>query len=191
MYRLVLPFGLCLLAGVANSQDKNSFNSGKFVAATRCADAAAAYHKVNPAILKAIIKVESGGNPLARNLNANGTEDIGIGQYNSGNLGALSPFGVGPSDLYDSCVGTYVSAWHLAKQVKAYGNTWFAIGAYHSTTPYFNKRYQALINNAMVDLGSANWPKLPVAPLSQATAPRNDKVYSVASSTDGPVADTQ
>ena len=191
MYRLVLPFGLCLLTGVANSQDKNSVNSGRFVAATRCADAAAEYHKVNPAILKAILKVESGGNPLARNLNANGTEDIGIGQYNSSNLKALSPFGVDSRDLYDSCVGTYVSAWHLAKQVKAYGNTWFAIGAYHSTTPFFNKRYQALINNAMVDLGFANWPKTPIAPLSQATVSRNDKASSVATSSDGLVAETQ
>jgi soluble lytic murein transglycosylase-like protein len=129
---------------------------------TRCIGAAADFHKVNPSVLKAILKVESSFNSKAINRNQNGSLDVGIGQMNSIHFKELAKFGVAPNDLLDPCVGTYVAAWHLAKQLTAYGNTWFAIGSYHSATPYFNSRYQALIYNAMVDLNAATGPKLAV-----------------------------
>lgn len=135
------------------------------ISVTRCIDPAADFHKVNPWILASILKVESSFNPKARNLNSNGTVDVGMGQMNTIHFKELGKHGIGPDDLQDACIATYVAAWHLAKQYKAYGNTWFAVGAYHSATPYYNQRYQALIYNAMVDFGQKPGPKLFVPPL--------------------------
>jgi hypothetical protein len=116
-----------------------------------CVTAAAGYHQVNPWVLRAIIKVESNFNPQAVNKNGNGSVDVGIAQINSTHFNELSRFGVAPRDLMDGCVSSYVAAWHLKKQLVKYGNTWFAIGAYHSATPCYNRRYGSLVWNALVD----------------------------------------
>jgi hypothetical protein len=81
--------------------------------------------------------------PKAVNRNADGTFDLGIAQINTRHLRELSKFGIGPNHLLDACIGTDVAAWHLAKQYKAYGNTWYAIGAYHSRTAFYNQRHPA------------------------------------------------
>jgi hypothetical protein len=135
--------------------------------ATRCVAPAAEFHKVNPWILKGILQVESSFNALAVNRNLNGSLDVGIGQMNSIHFKELSGHGIAPSDLLDPCIGTYVAAWHLAKQLKAYGNTWFAIGAYHSATPYYNSRYQALVYNALVGMEAVAGPRLRVPPMNR------------------------
>lgn len=144
---------------LASPTDARTSNS------TRCIAAAAKFHKVNDKVLRAILRVESTYNALAVNHNANGTIDVGIGQVNSIHFKELSTYGIAPGNLLDPCVGTYVAAWHLRRQIKLHGNTWFAIGAYHSVTPYYNSRYQALIFNAMVDMRAVPGPKLAVAPL--------------------------
>lgn len=77
----------------------------------------------------------------------------------------LQRHGVTPSDLRDACIGTYVAAWHLSKVIARHGNTWRGIAAYHSTTPYFNNRYQILLNNEMVRSGAMEGKILPVPPL--------------------------
>jgi|GEM_PF-501031 len=115
-----------------------------------CVTKAAEYHSVNPWVLRAIIKVESNFNTNAVNRNRNGTVDVGIAQINSMHFKELGKHGVGPADLMNGCIASYVAAWHLKKQIKAYGNTWFAIGAYHSATPCYNSRYSALIWNTLV-----------------------------------------
>ncbi len=33
------------------------------------------------------------------------------------------------------CVSVYVAAWRLREMTNKYGNTWAAVGAYHSETP--------------------------------------------------------
>ncbi|ABD72173.1 Lytic transglycosylase, catalytic (plasmid) [Rhodoferax ferrireducens T118] len=134
--------------------------------ATRCIAPAAEFHKVNAWVLKGILKVESAFNAGAINRNQNGSTDVGIGQMNSIHFKELYGYGIAPNDLLDPCVGTYVAAWHLAKQLKVYGNTWFAIGAYHSATPYFNARYQALVYNALISMGVVSGARLSVAPLN-------------------------
>ena len=139
---------------------------------TRCIAAAAKFHKVNDKVLSAILRVESSYNALAVNHNANGTIDVGIGQVNSIHFKELSGHGIAPGNLLDPCVGTYVAAWHLGRQIKLHGNTWFAIGAYHSVTPYYNSRYQALVFNAMVVMRAAPGPKLAVAPLKTPYTPQ-------------------
>lgn len=140
-----------------------------------CVEPAAAYHQVNPSILRAILGVESSMRPGAVNRNPNGTLDLGIGQINTIHLRELGKFGIGPKHLLDACIGTYVAAWHLAKQYKTYGNTWYAIGAYHSTSAIYNQRYQQLVFNKLVDMGVYAGPKRYVPPL-----PRNGGNLDVA-----------
>lgn len=116
---------------------------------TRCVEPAAVYHGVNAEVLRAILKVESSFRADVVSRNTNGTIDVGIAQINSLHFAKLRQYKISPSDLLDPCVGTYVAAWHLARQTAAYGNTWFAIGAYHSATPVHNTRYQGLIWRAI------------------------------------------
>jgi hypothetical protein len=116
----------------------------------RCILPAAQFHGVNPFVLRAILKVESNLNPGAVGKNDNQSVDVGIGQMNSTHFKELAKYGIGPDQLKDACVGTYVAAWHLKKGIAAHGNTWEAIARYHSSTPYFNKRYQILLSNELV-----------------------------------------
>ncbi|MFC6281220.1 lytic transglycosylase domain-containing protein [Polaromonas aquatica] len=129
-----------------------------------CVTQAATYHSVSPWVLRAIIQVESSFNPNAMNKNNNGTVDVGIAQINSMHFKELGKFGIAPRDLMNGCIASYVAAWHLKKQVNAYGNTWFAVGAYHSATPCFNRRYTGLVWNVLLKWGVVNGPKAkPVA----------------------------
>lgn len=122
----------------------------KLTESTPCVTPASEYHGVNPWVLKAILKVESGFNAKAVNRNANGTVDVGMAQINSIHFRKLQQWGVTPADLLDGCVATYVAAWHLAGRIKEHGNTWFAIAAYHSASPCQNRRYAGLIWNQLV-----------------------------------------
>lgn len=125
---------------------------------TACVAPAASYHRVNETVLRAILKVESGLNPLAVNQNANGTVDLGIGQINSVHFADLKRYGIAPNDLLSPCVGTYVAAWHLARQYAKYGNTWYAVGAYHSLTPELNLRYKGRVYEEVRRMGVARNP---------------------------------
>lgn len=131
-----------------------------------CILPAAQYHSVNAHILRAILKVESNLNPRAVAKNDNGSFDVGIGQINSIHFTELAKHGIGPGQLSDPCVGTFVAAWHLGKMVARHGNTWDAIARYHSATPYFNRRYQALLWNELVQSGAIPGKSMPVPPLN-------------------------
>jgi hypothetical protein len=135
-----------------------------------CVAAAAAYHQQNPWVVRAILQVESSFNPKAYNRNKNGTYDIGIAQINSMHLKELSQWGIGPSELQNACVGAYVASWHLGKQMRAYGHTWKAIGAYHSSTACHNERYQKLVWNVLVGWGVVNGKKLAVPAMASCGA---------------------
>lgn len=110
-----------------------------------CPKEAAAYHGVNLDVLRAIIQVESRGNPQAINHNKNNTLDVGRGQINSIHFPELKKFGITPEDLLNGCVNDFVSAWLLRRSIERHGNTWFGIAAYHSATPVHNHRYQGLV----------------------------------------------
>lgn len=118
-----------------------------------CFESAAVYHGVNPLILRAIAHVESRGNPQAIHRNKNGTMDIGELQINSIHLRELAAFGIRAKDLLDECVNVYVAAWHLKKQMAAYGNTWDAVGAYHSRSPRLRDDYARLVKATLVKWG--------------------------------------
>lgn len=131
-----------------------------------CVSQAAKYHTVNPWILRAIIQVESNFNAGALNKNRNGTVDVGVAQINSMHFAELAKYGIGEKDLLNGCVSSYVAAWHLKKQHKAYGNTWYAVGAYHSATKCYNDRYTGLVWNVLQGWGVVTGPRVKPMPLS-------------------------
>lgn len=119
----------------------------------RCVSAASARHGVNPDLLTAILRVESGlrADPVRRN--TNGSIDVGIAQINSVHFAELRQHGLEWPHLLQPCVGIHVAAWHLKKQVLRHGNTWHAVGAYHSLTPQFNRLYQARVQQELRRMG--------------------------------------
>jgi Transglycosylase SLT domain len=109
-----------------------------------CFDDAAGYHNVNPWILRAIAAVESGFKPVTVARNTDGSLDRGMTGINSVHLPQLARYGITASDLLDGCKSIYVAAWHLRNRINDRGNTWEAVGTYHSKTPskrdvYINK----------------------------------------------------
>ena len=133
----------------------------------RCIVPAAEFHQVNPHILRAILRVESSLRPNTVTRNTNGTLDVGMGGMNSSHFRELAKYGIAPEHLLDACVATYVAAWHLKKNVDKFGNTWFGVAAYHSATPYFNERYQAMLYNELVKSGTVQGSMLAVPPLKK------------------------
>jgi lysozyme-related protein Hpa2 len=126
---------------------------GTHPALADCFDSAAAYQGVNALILRSIAWVESHGNPAAEHRNANGTIDIGELQVNSSHLRELAVYGIDAKALRNQCVNIYVAAWQLKKQMLRYGNTWTAVGAYHSQTPRLRDEYGRLVRDTLVHWG--------------------------------------
>jgi len=106
-----------------------------------CFDEAAGYQKVNPLILRAIAWQESHNRPDALHKNANGSTDYGLMQINSVHLPRLAQYGISTHTLMEPCKNVYIAAWHLRQQMNKYGNTWQAVGAYHSETPALRDQY--------------------------------------------------
>lgn len=114
-----------------------------------CIAKAAAHHRVDLSLLRAIAKVESGMNPRAEATNKNGSSDTGLMQINDWWLPTLSKYGIKKSDLLDACTSAYVGAWILAHSIKTHGLTWRAVGAYNSPTPKNQKIYAEKVNAAL------------------------------------------
>lgn len=132
----------------------------------RCVASAAQYHNVNDLILRAILQIESRMKERAVSRNRNGSVDVGIAGINSIHFKELARYGIAPENLFDACVSTYVAAWDLSKKISKWGNNWFGVAAYHSTTPYHNQRYQVLLHNELVSSGAINARRLAVPPLA-------------------------
>lgn len=121
-----------------------------------CFDEAARYQKVNPLILRAIAWQESRNRPSALNKNTNGSVDYGLMQINSVHLSTLSRYGIDRDTLMEPCKNVYIAAWHLQQKMNRYGNTWQAVGAYHSETPALRDKYARQIAAIL-----AQWKLLP------------------------------
>jgi soluble lytic murein transglycosylase-like protein len=106
-----------------------------------CFDEAANYQTVNPLILRAIAWQESHNRPAAVHKNANGSTDYGVMQINSVHLPVLARYGISRGTLMEPCKNVYIAAWHLRQKMNKYGNTWAAVGAYHSETPSLRDEY--------------------------------------------------
>lgn len=163
----VACFCIAATAGQAVSSGLGADGRGSVPDATRCVVPAANFHGVNPWVLRAILKVESGLNPAALGRNPNGSVDVGMGQMNSIHFPRLRSFGIAPDHLLDGCIATYVAAWHLAAQVRLHGNTWFGIASYHSATPCFNARYARLLWNALVEMGALSGQRVALSSLER------------------------
>ncbi|KVW73111.1 lytic transglycosylase domain-containing protein [Burkholderia ubonensis] len=121
-----------------------------------CYDEAARYQQVNPLILRAIAWQESRNRSNALNKNANGSSDYGIMQINSIHLPLLSRYGITANTLMVPCKNIYVAAWHFRQKVNKYGNTWQAVGAYHSESPSLRDKYAKQIASIL-----GHWKLLP------------------------------
>jgi soluble lytic murein transglycosylase-like protein len=106
-----------------------------------CFEQAGARYGVAPALLEAISTVESGGNSQARNLNRDGSEDLGHMQINSHWLGILASYGIDRQRLLDPCLNTHVGAWILAQNIRQHGYGWEAVGAYNARSPAMRNAY--------------------------------------------------
>lgn len=114
-------------------------------AETQCLWDASRRYSVDPLLLKAIIKVESGGKATAVGKNKNGSYDIGIMQINSAWLPTLRKYGVTASGLFDPCVNIHVGTWVLAGNIARFGYTWRALGAYNAASEGKRMRYASKV----------------------------------------------
>lgn len=98
-----------------------------------CWDNAAHYYHVDPYLLYAIAKVESGMNPYAVGVNHDGTRDVGLMQINSSHFTELQQHGIDEYRLIaEPCTSIMVGASILSDMIKVYGNNWEAVGAYNA-----------------------------------------------------------
>jgi soluble lytic murein transglycosylase-like protein len=119
-----------------------------------CFEEAASRYQVPSALLKAISRVESAGNPRALNRNKDGSYDIGHMQINSRWLPKLSHFGISSDQLWDPCTNTYVGAWILAHSIQRLGYSWNAVGAYNARSPELRDRYARSVSVALKRAGT-------------------------------------
>lgn len=122
---------LFLLAAAGRVSDASAF----------CWNEAAARYRINALVLQSIGRHESGLKATAINRNNNGTVDVGVMQINSIHFAELQSYGIAPHALWEPCTNVMVGAFLLAKSIRKYGNTWEAVGGYHSRTPNLKERY--------------------------------------------------
>ena len=94
-----------------------------------CFYQAGATYQINPELLSAIAKVESGLNPSAMNQNTNGSYDVGLMQINSTwkkSLGGRWRY------LSDPCYNVMVGSWILRQCMNRYGYSWDGVACYHT-----------------------------------------------------------
>jgi lysozyme-related protein Hpa2 len=114
-----------------------------------CFEDAAAYQHLNANVLRALAWQESRNQPNSLRHNTNGSIDYGVMQINSVHLPELSRYGIDRTTLLDPCKSVYIAAWHLRRQVLKYGETWKAVGAYHSETPVLRDQYATQVRHIL------------------------------------------
>ena len=117
-------------------------------AMANCWRSAGERYGIEPELLQAIGIVESGLLPSAINGNKNGSTDIGLMQINSQHFSQLKKYNITQHALMnDPCQNVMVGAWILAGQMRLFGYSWEAVGAYNagngrdSKTKMWRKRY--------------------------------------------------
>ncbi len=94
----------------------------------------ARYHRVSVQVVRAIAQQESGMRASATNRNSDSSEDIGLMQISSSWLLKLARFGIAREHLFDACMNAYVGTWILAANIRQFGPTWKAVGAYNAVS---------------------------------------------------------
>ncbi|WP_322069820.1 lytic transglycosylase domain-containing protein [Paraburkholderia bannensis] len=131
-----------------------------------CIDDAAAFQHVNVSLMRAIAQVESGTQTNVVNRNSNGTVDIGLMQINSSWLPRLAQVGITQQSLYDPCTNAYVAAWILAENIRQFGPTWNAIGAYNAASPDKRLAYAQKVYATAQSITSSPDSPMPILPPS-------------------------
>lgn len=128
--------------------------------ARACWEQAGERYGVNPYLLYAIAKTESGLNPAAINRsNKNGSYDIGLMQINSRWLPTLRKHGIEEEQLWDACTSIHVGAWVLAQNMQRLGNSWEAVGAYNARDPELRIKYALKVYRNLPPAALAEQPK--------------------------------
>lgn len=103
-----------------------------------------------PYLLRSIATIESGMNPSARNLNRNGSTDLGLMQVNSSwiDKARLDKERL----LSDACYNTLAGARILRGCIDQHGYTWEAVGCYNAASSdkrkvYAWKVFRQMLNN--------------------------------------------
>lgn len=141
-----------------------------------CIDDAARHHQVPAQVLRAIGWHESRLRPEAVHRNLNGSVDIGAFQINSVHLPLLRAHGIEADRLRDGCTAAYVGAWHYRRQIERWGDSWEAVGAYHSDTParrhwYANRIAAVLVGWGVLAPGSQPFRGVPLLAPDQRPPP--------------------
>lgn len=141
------------LAAVASAITFAASSAQAAASENDCFEKAGAYQGVNPLVLRAVAWHESKGDAAAVNRNTNGSIDVGQAQINSIHFPELARQGIPHRALTDPCVNIFVAAWLLKQKMVRYGNTWRAIGAYHSESPGERDSYARSIQKILVSWG--------------------------------------
>lgn len=120
-----------------------------FFARAYCFSEAASRYGVSETLLRAIAQVESSNAHWKTHRNPDGSEDLGLMQINSGWLPALKRYGITREALMDGCTNTNIGAWILSNNIRRWGATWKAVGAYNAVTPSKQEKYVGRIWDAL------------------------------------------
>lgn len=136
-FAISLPLLLCVILASSLANAGEDMHPRPDDGAPQCTwESVGRKWSVNPYMLYAIAKTESGLNPRAINRsNRNGSEDVGMMQINSFWLPKLEKFGISRSHLFHPCVSLDVAGWILSQNMQRHGNTWTAVGAYNAASP--------------------------------------------------------
>jgi len=127
-----------------------------------CFEEAGNRYGINPVLLQAIARVESGMNPKVVNVNKNGSTDFGLMQINSS---WIEPMKLYRQELLSNpCYNVMAGASILRGCIDKYGYNWQAIGCYNAVAitgrvDYSWKVYRALKRenkNNMKKIGQCN-----------------------------------
>lgn len=116
-----------------------------------CSISAAAKYEVPTNIVLAVAEKE-GGKPGQRVKNSNGSQDVGVMQFNTTYLKDLKKYGITAEDVAGSgCYPYDLAAWRLRGHIRHdSGDLWTKAANYHSRTPKYNAIYRSdLIKKAI------------------------------------------
>ncbi len=134
---LYLIFSLAISQSLIAGTDKSQ-------AYRSCLQQTANHFQINPLIIDAIIKTESDYDANAININKNGSTDLGLMQINLEIwLPVISKLGYSRDSLRSPCTNIFVGGWILAQEMRRFGNTWRAVGAYNAG-PAASKEFRRL-----------------------------------------------
>jgi hypothetical protein len=150
---LLLPVVACitLSAAAQAGEDRDNLNVIR-----GCIDAAAAVHRLPPAVLVLLLNIE-GGLLGAVSRNTNGTVDIGPMQVNQIWIPAIAAhWRATPERTYRAlrdnfCANVEAGSWILRRGLdEAHSDFWEGVGYYHSHTPEYKRAYlQSVLRQVM------------------------------------------